>query len=155
MKITPVNFNYYSSPKTNVQSTNEHAPVTSFKGKYKATADDSKISWGIIAGVAVAAFAVAAVTVLGVKNSLNRLKGYAKDFEGRVGDFARRVNTTSKQAGPAVQRSLPPKGVILEVDVNKLRQLPEKMKEQVKAAINGAVTSEEYQKVIRDFGIWK
>ena len=155
MKITPVNFNYYSSHKTNVQSTNEHAPVTSFKGKYKATADDSKISWGIIAGVAVAAFAVAAVTVLGVKNSLNRLKGYAKDFEGRVGDFARRVNPTSKQAGPTVQRSLPPKGVILEVDVNKLRQLPEKMKAQVKAAINGAVTSEEYQKVIRDFGIWK
>lgn len=155
MKISPVNINYYSGLKTHAQADYGHAQLPSFKGRDKATADDSKISWGIIAGVAVAAFAVAAVTAIGVRNSINRLKVYAKEFEGKFGDLGKRFNSTAKAAGETAKRSLPQKGVMLEVDSQKLRQLPEHLKKQAKNALNSAVTPEQYQKVLREFRIWK
>ncbi len=154
MKITPVNSNYYNVPEFIVQPSKEPVGTISFKGKVKATADDSMISWGIIAGVALAAFAVAAVTAIGVKNGLNRLRSCAKDFGHKIGKFSQRINHSTQKARPNVRKTVAPKS-LLEVDVNKVRQLPEDIRARVIAAINGAVTSEEYQKVIRDFGIWK
>lgn len=154
MKISPVNSNYYSGLKMHAQTNRGHADSASFKGKYKATADDSMISWGVIAGIAVAAFAVATVTVVGVKKSLQSIRMYAQEFENRIGELGKRVNATAKTASTAARRSIPPKGV-LEIDAERLRTLPEQVRRQAKDALNNATSNEQYQKVIRDFRIWK
>ena len=143
MNVTPVNTNFYNTFKPHVQPKVVHAQKSSFKGKKLAVADDSSISWGVIVGVAVAAFAIVALAAAGVKNSINRLSSYAKELESRVGSMgrhaARRMDTEK----------------VLEVDSAKLRALPKDIQRQAKEALNGAISNEQYQKVLRDFKIWK
>ena len=147
MNVTPVNTKYYNAFKSYVQPKNGHAQTVNFKGSKKATADDSNISWGVIAGVAVAAFAIVAVAAIGVRNSVSRLSNYAKELESKIGNMGRTTRETAR-------RSLEARG-LLEVDSAKLRALPKDIQRQAKEALNGAISNEDYQKVLREFKIWK
>ena len=130
MKVTKIISNQIGAVKGQVRTNNSHSPV-SFKKRTDATADDSNISWGGILFAVVAVFAAVTLAMKGIQKLAGKYANNVKEF-------------------------LEPKTLMpsdLKLDKIKLSKLPLETKRAVKEAINRAVTHDEYQKVLRDFGV--
>ena len=153
MNVSPVGLNYTTTKNASIPSPKGHVQNASFGGRKSAVADDRDIKWSGIFALCAVMFTVAAVATLGIKRSIEHLKKSAEDFAEKVSDFA--GSQGAKRASQAGRKAKPIKNPEIVLDTDKLRALPKDVLRQAKDAINNAVTSDEYKKVLRDFNIYK
>ena len=131
MKITKIISSQIGTVKGRVQTKKANFPDVSFKKRTDATADDSNISWGGILTAAAAVFVLVSAAGFAIKKLMGRYTQNAKAF----------VKPQKIQ------------NANLKLDAVHLRELPIELKREIKEALNRAVTHDEYQKVLRDYGV--
>lgn len=143
MNISRLSLNNFNKYHKCVQ----YIPRVSFKRK-ASISDDRDITWGKIFLISALAFGITSLIMLGIKHGfLSQLLEWSH----------KQLNTLKKSLVNNVQNRniLYPNDRILKLDTKKLRALSGNTSKQAKEALNGVVSSDDLQRVLREFDIGK